>query len=144
MVNVTSNLIQTVAGNGASAFAGDDGPGPAASLSFPVTLALDAHGDLFIADANNNRVRLLNGTTGLISTYAGTGSTGFNGDGMHRTMTSISLPRGLALDLGGNLFVADAGNNRIRMVSATTGSVSTVAGGSSQGSAGDNGLATLA
>jgi sugar lactone lactonase YvrE len=138
----TNGLITTVAGNGANGFSGDGGPATDASLSGPAGLAVDGSGDLFISDAENNRVRAI-GTNGVIATVAGNATNGFFGDGGPATNASLSGPAGLAVDAWGNLFIADSGNRRIRKVD-TNGVITTVAGNGDAGFYGDGGPATNA
>jgi sugar lactone lactonase YvrE len=138
----TNGLITTVAGNGTNGFSGDGAAATNASLSSPAGLAVDAAGDLFISDAQNNRVRVV-GTNGLIGTVAGNGTNGFSGDGGPATNAGLSGPAGLAVDAWGNLFIADSGNKRIRKVSAN-GLITTVAGNGDAGFYGDGGPATNA
>jgi sugar lactone lactonase YvrE len=137
-------IITTVAGNGIAAFSGDGGPGTSASLNYPSDVALDTAGNLFIADPNNNRVRWLDHTTGVITTVAGNGTAGFSGDGGLATTASLSGPSGVVVDAAGNLFIADANNNRIRRVDKTTGTITTIAGNGSTGFSGDGGAAVNA
>jgi len=99
----------------------------AAELNLPRGLAIDAAGNLFIADIFNNRVRRVDAATGLITTMAGTGAGGFSGDGGLATAAELDFPEGLAIDAAGNLFIADSANNRIRRVDAATGIITTVA-----------------
>ncbi len=134
--------IATVAGNGTNGYFGDGGPATNASLSYPQGVAVDALGNLWIADDNNNRIREL-GTNGVITTVAGNGTNGYFGDGGPATNASLSNPAGVAVDLSGNLFIADGGNKRIRKV-GTNGIITTVAGTGLAGFFGDGGPATNA
>jgi uncharacterized protein (TIGR03437 family) len=135
-------IISTVAGNGNSYFSGDGGPATSGSLSYPWGVAVDAAGNLFIADPRNQRVRKVN-PAGTISTVAGNGSQGFSGDGGPATSASLSKPSGVAVDTAGNLFIADTYNDRVRKVSPG-GTISTVAGNGNFGFSGDCGPATSA
>jgi uncharacterized protein (TIGR03437 family) len=134
--------IVTVAGNGQEGFSGDNGPGTSASLAFPRGLATDLNGNLFIADSANFRVRRL-APDGTITTYAGNGDDGFAGDGGAATLAQIRMPRGLATDSAGNLYIADAWNYRVRKVDRT-GLIYTIAGTGENGYSGDGGSATSA
>jgi sugar lactone lactonase YvrE len=130
-------------------FSGDGGPAIQARLFFPQGLALDASGNLFIAEANNHRVRRMEAQTGMITTVAGSGASGFggggfSGDGGPATEAQLRSPRGLALDASGNLFIADTGNHRVRRVDQQTGTIRTVAGTGERGFSGDGGQATEA
>ncbi len=125
-VDAVTGIITTVAGSTSSqGFAGDGGLATSARLSNPNRVALDSVGNLFITDANNQRIRRVDAATGIITTVAGNGSFGFNGDGIPATSASLANPRGLALDGSGNLFIADTSNGRIRRVDAATGIITT-------------------
>jgi trimeric autotransporter adhesin len=141
-VNTATGMITTVAGNGAGWFSGDGGLATNASLHDPFGVAVDALGNLFIADSQNNRVRMVNRTTGIITTIAGNGTAGFSGDGGPATSAWLWNPTGVAVDGSGNVYIADQRNNRIRMVSG--GMITTVAGNGAVGFSGDGGPATSA
>jgi uncharacterized repeat protein (TIGR01451 family) len=111
----TAGIISTVAGSGQGGFGGDGGPAVSAALAFPSGIAVDAAGNLFIADLNNNRIRKVT-PAGIISTVAGNGTSGFSGDGGLATSAQVSFPTSVAVDAVGNLFIADTGNNRIRRI----------------------------
>ena len=142
-VNSSTGIITTVAGNGSPGSGGDGGPATAASLNYPVGVAVDSGGNLYITEFFGHRVRKVSSATGLISTYAGNGTQAFGGDGGAATAASLDSPWGVSVDPVGNLYIADSGNNRIRKVTAATGVISTIAG-SSSGFSGDGGLATAA
>ena len=141
----TKGIITTVAGNGTNIYTtyssnvGDGGPATNAFLTLPYGLAVDCTGNLFIADGANRRVRKVN-TNGIISTIAGTGTSGYSGDNGPATNAELGSPVGLAMDNSGNLLFADSGNSRIRKVS-TNGIITTVAGGGKY-DLGDGGVAT--
>jgi trimeric autotransporter adhesin len=142
---VSNGAITTVAGDGDSGFSGDGGPAASASLDFPSGVAVDSAGNIYIADVGNNRVRKVSfgtNTTGTITTVAGNGNAGFSGDGGPAASASLNLPNGVAVDLAGNLYIADTANGRIRKVSS--GAISTVAGNGNSGFSGDVGPATTA
>jgi trimeric autotransporter adhesin len=128
-----------VAGNGISGYSGDTGPAPKASLDQPVALAFDRAGNLYIADAEGQRVRKV-APDGTISTVAGNGSYGFAGDRGIAVNASMAYPSGVAVDSAGNLYISDYGNNRIRQVSPD-GLINTYAGTGAPGTAGDGGPA---
>ena len=138
----TSGLIITVAGNGTYGYSGDGGVATNAELFNPTDVAVDATGNLFIADFNNNRIREV-GTNGIITTVAGNGTNGFSGDGSAATNAEFYYAASVAVDTTGNLFIADSQNNRIRKV-GTNGIISTVAGNGGYGDFGDGGPATNA
>ena len=114
-VNLTTGIITTVAGNGTQAFSGDGGPATAAEINYPKGLALDAAGDIFFADSDNQRIREVNAVTGNITTVAGNGTLGYNGDGMAATAAELTS-RAVALDASGNLYIADQVELRVREV----------------------------
>jgi uncharacterized protein (TIGR03437 family) len=132
--------ISTVAGNGTVGFSGDGGPATNAWLHWPHGVAPDSAGNLYIADAGNHRIRKVN-SAGTITTVAGNGSAGFSGDGSLATSASLNYPRGVAVDGAGNVYIADALNNRIRKI-APAGTITTVAGNGNPGYSGDGGPAT--
>ena len=121
-----SGNITTIAGVGRWGFSGDGGPAVEAHLSGPGDLALDAAGNLFIADSGNNRIRRVD-SSGIITTIAGTGVRGFSGDGGPAVAAQLDDPRGVAVDAAGNLFIADHDNHRIRKVDPS-GTITTIAG----------------
>jgi YD repeat-containing protein len=143
-VIASTGIITTVAGTGVQGFGGDGGPAAQAELNNPEGLAVDGQGDLFIADSGNNRVREVIASTGVITTVVGNGIAGFSGDADAATAAELNTPRGLTLDAGRNLFVADTNNNRVREVLASTGVITTVAGTGTSGFSGDGGAATAA
>ncbi len=133
---VSSGTISTVAGNGVAGFSGDGGPANSAELNYPNCITgynvAGASIDFYICDQLNNRVRMLNSTSGAISTYAGTGVAGYSGDGGPAVNATLNSPSALAYDVFGDLFIADSGNNVIRMVDPA-GTIWTVAGGGTGG-----------
>lgn len=137
-----AGIITTVAGNGNVGFSGDGGPATAASLNVATGVAVDAAGNVYVADRENSRVRRIS-PNGTITTVAGNGIRGFSGDGGPAVSASFIDPIGLALDGAGNLYITDTSSYRIRRVSAS-GTVTTVAGNGSQNPLGDNGPATSA
>jgi sugar lactone lactonase YvrE len=139
-----TGILTTVAGTGVQGFGGDGGPAVAALLDSPTDVAVDGGGNLYIADAHNQRIRRIAAATGGITTVAGTGVQGFAGDGGPATAAVLSLPTALAVDAAGDVFVSDTGNHRIREIVAATGTMVTVAGTGVQGFAGDGGAATAA
>ena len=136
-----------VAGNGTAGFSGDGGPATSAQLNNPLGIALDAQGDLYISDTNNERVRKVGLTSGIITTVAGAGSFASNdpsaGDGGLATNANLNAPIGIAFDAAGNLFISDSGHFRVRKVSLN-GIITTFVGTGSPGYSGDGGLAGAA
>lgn len=135
-------IITTFVGAGGAPGFGDGGPAASAYLSLPSGVALDASGNLFIADTGDYRIRKVS-ATGTITTVAGSGNYGFSGDGGPATLASLASPRAVAVDGSGNLFIVDSDNGRIRKVS-TGGIITTVAGNGVAGYSGDGGPATAA
>ena len=139
-----SAAATVVAGTGVQGSAGDNGPAAAAELDSPAGLAVDAAGNIYIADSHSHRIRQIAAGTGMISTIAGTGAAGFTGDGGPAKAAALDRPTALALGSGGDLYVADTNNHRIRRIAAGTQVITTVAGDGIEGFAGDNGPATAA
>jgi uncharacterized protein (TIGR03437 family) len=137
-----SGTITTAAGNGTAGFSGDGGQATNAQLNQPEDIWVDASGNLYIADSSNHRIREVT-AGGMISTIAGIGSFGYNGDGIAATSAQLNRPTSIVLDAAGNLFIADSSNHRIRRVSVG-GTISTVAGNGVQAYSGENVLATSA
>ena len=145
VLKVAANgVISVVAGNGLSSGGGDGGLASGASLSYPAGLAFDSSGNLYIVDSYNSNVRKVD-TNGIITTVAGDGGAGgFAGDGGPATKALLANPAGIAVDKSGNLYIADRLNQRIRMVTASTGIITTIAGSSTTGWHGDGGPAAQA
>lgn len=143
-VDAATGIITTIAGNGQFGFAGDGGLATQAELRFPTAVAVDGAGNVFIADLGNNRIRRVDAATGIITTVAGTGQAGFNGDGIPATQAQLNFPVGVDVDAAGTIYVADTSNHRIRRVDPNTGIITTVAGTGTEGFDGDGGPATAA
>ena len=139
---ITSGIITTIAGTGQKGFAGDAGLATNAQLEQPAGVAVDAAGNIYIADSVNQRIRKV-GLDGIITTVAGTGMVAFGGDGGPAVDASLNFPEGVTVDGSGNLFIADTQNHRIRQVSLG-GIITTVAGTGTASFAGDGGPATAA
>jgi sugar lactone lactonase YvrE len=137
-----SGTIKTVAGNGAFGFGGDGGAATSATLANPFGVAVDPMGRIFIADTFDNRIRRIE-PDGTITTVAGTGLSGGNGDGGPATSAELQNPNGCAIDASGRIYIADTFNQRIRMV-AVDGTITTIAGDGTQAYGGDGGPATSA
>ena len=127
-VTATTGIITTVAGTGMPGYLGDGGPATGARL-IPSGLAVDAAGNIYVADATDSVIREVAAATGIIATVAGTGTAGLSGDGSQAASAQLSSPDDVAVDATGNLYIADAGNLRIRKVVVATGIITTVAGG---------------
>ncbi len=142
---IANGTISTVAGDGEELFSGDGGAATAASLDQPTGVAVDAAGNVYIADKNDHRVRMVS-AAGIISTLAGSGTPGFaggfSGDKAAASAASLAKPVGVAVDSQGSVYVADTNNQRIRQI--TGGGILTVAGSGDQGFGGEGATATSA
>jgi sugar lactone lactonase YvrE len=123
---ITGLVMSVVAGTGISGYSGDGGPAVNAQLNYPSGVAVDASGNVYIADQNNNRIRKVT-SAGVITTIAGNGNFAFSGDGGPATSAAMAAPRSLAVDGSGNIYIGDQNNYRIRKVD-NTGKISTIAG----------------
>lgn len=139
---VDGGIITTAAGDGVAGFGGEGEAAALAHLFRPQAIAVDSAGNLYIADTQNHRVRRV-GANGKITTIAGTGLPGFNGDSRPGIETQLHTPCGLAVDASGVVYIADTGNHRIRRVTAG-GSLLTVAGTGTRGFGGDGAAASAA
>ena len=135
---VTPSGISTIAGNGRPGYSGDNGPATNATLSYPERIFMDAQGTLYIADIYNHRVRKIT-KDGVIRLVAGSGVVGYSGDGGPAAQARLYSPAGVAADSAGNVFIADSGNNVIRVV-RTDGTILTAAGTGTPGYSGDGDL----
>ncbi|HYC55365.1 MAG TPA: hypothetical protein VEL28_10585 [Candidatus Binatia bacterium] len=133
--------IETIAGNGIGGFDGDNQAAIDAMVNRPADLDFDSDGNLYLADALNNRVRRIDAMTGQITTVAGNGTFGFSGDSGAATAAMLATPSGIAFDDDDNLFIADSSNHKIRRVDAVTKIITTVAGFNSVAMLGDGGQA---
>lgn len=127
-VDVATGRITTVAGNGTRDYSGDGGPATQAALAFPMGLAVDREGNLFIADARNHRIRRVDAKTGIITTVAGQGIRGWGGDNGPALSALLAYPTSVAVDEEGNLYIADSENGAIRRVDKKTGTISSLVG----------------
>ena len=143
-IDVQRNVITTLAGTGNPGFSGDEGPASAAELSWPFGLAFDDDDNLYVADSGNHRIRKIDLATGIITTVAGSGVQGFEGDDGLAVDATFNSPHGVDVDRHGNVYIADTFNNRIRKIDAVDGIVTTVAGSGIPGFEGDFGLAVNA
>jgi sugar lactone lactonase YvrE len=139
-----TGLISTVAGTGERGFSGDGGPATSADLHFPEGLAVDRHGNIFIADTVNRRIRRVVARTGIINTYAGTGEIGTNAENTPALRARFLRLARIAVDRVGNLYVADSPSHKILLIDSKTRRVHTFAGVGKSGFSGDGGLATSA
>jgi DNA-binding beta-propeller fold protein YncE len=111
-----TGVVTTIAGTGDKGFGGDGRPATEAQLSFPQDLEIGPDGNLYVADADNNRVRMIDLTTNVITTVAGTGENGYGGDGGQAGSAKLNRPFGVAFDPAGDLYISDTFNSRIRKV----------------------------
>jgi photosystem II stability/assembly factor-like uncharacterized protein/sugar lactone lactonase YvrE len=128
-IDASTGIVTTVAGTGVAGFSGDGGPAVKAQFNYPLGLAIDTSGNLFVAESAGQRVRKITAGGAIATTVAGTGVYGFSGDGGPATPAQLRSPTAVVVDASGNLFIADQVNNRIRKVTAGTGIITTIAGG---------------
>ncbi len=152
-VSATTKVIKTIggtdpSGSGSSSnnagYSGDGGPATAAKLNDPQGIFVTSSGDLYFTDTFNSAIREINSSTGIISTVAGNGTSGYTGDGGAATNAELTDPGGLTLDSAGDIFIADTYNSVVREVAAASGNISTLAGGLAFGYTGDGGPASSA
>jgi hypothetical protein len=144
-IDTAASTITTFAGTaGVPGYSGDGGPAAAATLRFPYGVLFDASENLLISDTSNNVIRRVDMATNIITTFAGTGTAGYSGDGGPATAATFRRPQGLAMDNFGFIYVADTSNNVVRKILVDTGDIVTAAGNGTPGWSGDNGLATAA
>lgn len=134
-----SGVISTVAGNGSPGYNGENINALGSNMS-PTGVFVDRPGNIYIAEESRHRVRKVN-TSGVISTVAGNGSPGYNGDNIAANTAQLNIPKDVCVDTMGNIYIADYGNNRIRMIGSTSGNISTIAGSGTAGYSGDYGQA---
>jgi sugar lactone lactonase YvrE len=151
-VTVATGIITTVAGNGTAGHTGDTGPATSAELNGPQNVTVDSAGNIYIPDRGNNCVRKVTAATGIITTVAGHTTGGlcdasagaFSGDGGQATSAKLNQAMGVAVDLTGNLYIADRANMRVRKVTASTGIITTIAGNGGNACTGSGGAPTSA
>ena len=135
-MDLSTGIITTVAGNGVAGYSGDGGPATSAQLNYPWGVTLGNDGSLYIADLSNNRIRKVT-PGGTISTVVGTGTRGYGGDGGPATQAQLNVPASMLMDVAGNLYVADSGNQLVRKLAVTSGVINTIAGTYGGGVIGD-------
>lgn len=143
-ISIATGAITTIAGTGTAGFSGDGGAATSAQIKEPYGLAFDSAGNLIFVDSGNYRIRKINSATGIITTIAGNGNNTTTGDGGAATSASMTYPRGVTVDASDNIYIGEYGAGRIRKIDATTGNISTVAGGGANGSSSENVAATAA
>ena len=141
-LNGEAQIINTVAGNGTLGYSGDGAQATSAKVAYPYGVAVDAAGNLYCADYDNGCIRKVS-TAGIITTIAGLGYNAFGGDGGAAIAAGLAHPYGVTFDIAGNMYIADWGNNRIRIVN-TLGIITTIAGNGTPGYSGDGTAATTA
>lgn len=140
----SNGRLVTIAGTGVIGFSGDGGLATGAQFNWPAGVAVDRQGNVYIADAfGNNRIRKIDALTGVVNTIAGTGTAGYSGDGGLATQAQLRTPNSVAVDAGGNVYVLDSGNNRVRRIDPA-GVITTYVGNGARGFSGDGGPATQA
>ncbi|TWT57551.1 Virginiamycin B lyase [Thalassoglobus neptunius] len=127
-IDLSSGEISTVAGTGKKGYSGDGGLATEAKLNEPYEVRFDSHGDLYFVEMQNAVVRKVDLDTGLISTVAGTGKTGFSGDGGQAVQAEMNRPHSISFDGQDKLYICDIGNHRIRIVDLETGIIETFSG----------------
>ena len=133
------NIMTTAVGTGEKGFAGDGGPAAKALLNGPFDVCFDRAGNLFFSDTFNNRIRRVDAVSGVITTIAGNGDKGYGGDGGPATAAALNEPYGVVIDSGGNLYIADRLNRRVRRIDAASGVITTLAGTGEAAYSGDGG-----
>jgi sugar lactone lactonase YvrE len=122
----STGIITSVAGTGSCGFGGDGAQATSANIDNPWGIAVDSSGDIYIADSDNDRVRLVTASTGIITTFAGTGISGYSGDNGAATSAKLNDVRGIAVDASGYIYIGDFSNNRVRKVTLATGIITTL------------------
>ncbi len=135
-------MISTYGGTGTAGYTNDGFPATTARINHPQGLHLTSAGDLYVADSNNHAIRKIS-AAGIITTFAGTGTSGYTGNGGLATSARLNTPEAVHLAPSGDVYIADTGNNVIRKVAVGSGIISTIAG-TVAGFAGDGGPATSA
>ena len=127
-VTVSTGIISTIAGTDTEGYSGDEGLATLAELNYPFGITADSQGNVFIAENGNDVIRKVTVSTGIITTFAGTGDYGYSGDGGAATAAELYSPYGVAVDSSDNLYIADGENNVIRKVTVSTGIITSIVG----------------
>jgi len=144
-VDARTGIIETIAGTGNAGYSGDGGPAITACFNQPYGLAIDGDGAIYTADRHNAAVRRIDGATGIVTTFAGTGEKGFSGDGGPANRAAMVEPNGLAISRDGRLmYIADVSDNRVRVVDLASNIITTFAGTGAAAHDGDGSAATAA
>ena len=140
-VTISSGIIATIAGTGSTSYTGDGGAATSATFQTPGGLAIDASGNVYVVDIQNNRIRKVTISTGIITTFAGSDGKSYSGDGGEAPSATLNSPTDISLDSADNVYIADMSNSVVRKVTVSAGIISTVAGTGSDGDSGDGGNA---
>ncbi len=144
-VDARTGIIATIAGNGEAGYGGDGGPAVEAAFNEPYGIAVDRAGDIYVADRHNHCVRRIDGASGVVTTFAGNGRSGYSGDGGPAARAGLVEPNGLGFDPAERrLFIADVADNRVRVVDLAAGTIATFAGTGEAAHSGDGGPAATA
>lgn len=127
-LSLSTGVLFTVAGNGEKAYAGDGRPATEASFSAPHEIRFDSYGNLFVVERDSHVIRRIDARVGLVTTVAGTGEPGFDGDNGRATLAQLRQPHSIAFDASGNLLICDIGNHRVRRINMGSGVLETVSG----------------
>lgn len=141
-IDGSTGIISVIAGNGSRNYTGDGGPSILAGVPGPHALNVDANGNILFTDTRFNTVRRIDAVSKIISTIAGDGTSGYNGDGGLPLNANFNFPADVIADMNGNIFIADAGNHVVRRIDAITGIINTVAGNGIAGFSGNGILST--
>ena len=144
-VDARTEIITTVAGCGEPGYSDDGGPATRARFNEPYGIAVDRNGNIYVADRHNHCVRRIDGASGIVTTFAGNGSSGFGGDDGPASRAVMVEPNGLALDPAQTrLYIADVADHRVRVVDLASGIIWTFAGTGAKAYSGDGGPALTA
>jgi len=141
---IVQGIIQTVLGNGQEGYGGDGGPAIQAACETPYMCAFDTQGHMFVCMGQHHRIRRVDANTGIITLVAGTGDSGYSGDGGPALQAAFNMPYALTIDTNGDIYVAERGNPIVRKIDGNTGRISTLAGTGEKGYSGDGGPANKA
>jgi hypothetical protein len=143
-VNMSTGIVTAFAGTGTDSYSGDGGPALSATFSRTIGICVDRHGNVYVGDWDNARIRKVDYATGIVTTVAGNGISGYSGDGGLAINAMLTKPTAICFDKYDNLYFSDENNQRVRKVDAVTGIISTVAGNGDSSYYGDGGPAVNA
>ncbi len=144
VINMSTGIINTFAGTGVTGYTGDGGPATSARFGRVMGLCKDKYGNLYVGDWDNARIRKINIATGVVTTFAGSGVAGYDGDGGPALAAKIRKPSGLFMDSCDNMYIGDEESHVVRRIDAVSGIITTIAGTGTSGFSGDGGPATAA